>query len=170
MKLPSRRKIFAVVGESRTNPDGKRRQDVLCDVEPGEEIQLLREPDNSYDSNAVRVVVGNDTVGYLSRDDAVELAPALDGGRSYRAVVHCIRGGVPDYPSYGCQVSVAWDDQPSHPHIPLDAQQLRSRRSKRSARTRRDSKSTHRPPKSGKSQGCVGILVLIVVPLSLLLL
>lgn len=133
----SRRKIWAVVGESRTNPDGRRRQDILCDVEPSAAVELIREVDNEYDANAVAVRVGGATVGYISREDAVELAPLLDAGRSHRAIVHSIRGGVPGYPSYGCQISIAWDGGKPHPFVELDDQQLRSRRSKRGARTRR---------------------------------
>lgn len=46
MKAPTRKKVFDVVGEARTNPDGRERQDILCDVDPGDEVRLVREPDN----------------------------------------------------------------------------------------------------------------------------
>jgi rubrerythrin len=38
---------------------------------------LLPEPDNRYDSNAVRVLVEGQLVGYLSRDDAAAYQPGL---------------------------------------------------------------------------------------------
>lgn len=56
---------------------------------------LLREPKNKYDANAVRVMVGEALVGYLSRDDAKRYAPALDklGKRMLVACDGEIRGG-----------------------------------------------------------------------------
>lgn len=39
--------------------------------------RLVREPSNPKDSNAVRVVVGGQTVGYVGRDDAVDIQPLL---------------------------------------------------------------------------------------------
>jgi len=166
--------IWDVVGESRTNADGRRRQDIRCDVEPGQPVELVREPTNAFDANAVAVQVGGEVVGYIARDDAAELAPVLDSGRRYSAIVHCIRGGVPDYPSYGCQVSIAWDGQRSHRIVPLDAQQLRSRRSKKAARTRREGGAATRDVSIASAgttgTGCAGALVLLALPLGLLLL
>lgn len=164
MKTPTRRKIFNVVGESRTNPDGRSRQDILCDVEPGEGVSLIRERENNYDPNAIQVVIGGDVVGYLGHDDAAEIAPALDFGRAHSAIVHCIRGGVPGYPSYGCQVSIAWDDRPPHPHIDLDDQQLRSRRSKKGARTRRLGNQSRTTSPLDQKPGCLGLFALLAVP------
>jgi len=47
-------------------------------------IDLVREPDNKYDANAIQVLAeGNDGykhVGYVSRDLAARLAPLLDAG------------------------------------------------------------------------------------------
>jgi hypothetical protein len=45
---------------------------------------LVREPDNPYDPNAIAVVVHGLSVGYLSRDDATRFAAGLDaaGGRA----------------------------------------------------------------------------------------
>jgi hypothetical protein len=165
----TRRKIWDVVGESWTNPDGRRRQDILCDVEPGDFVELVREPDNAYDSNAVAVQVRGETVGYVDRDEATELAPLLDTGRAHRAIIHCIRGGVPDYPSYGCQISIAWDGERLHPPVELDDQQLRSRRSKRAARTRREGGQAPSVTGSAGRTGCMVAMFLLVLPGMLLL-
>lgn len=165
----SRRKIWDVVGESRTNPDGGRRQDILCDVEPGDAVELIRELDNEYDANAVAVRVGGETVGYIGRDEAIELAPLLDASRPHRAIIHCIRGGVPGYPSYGCQISIAWDGGPSHPFVELDDQQLRSRRSKRGARTRREGAKVQPVAASAGRSGCMVAVAVLLLPGMLLL-
>lgn len=130
MALPTRRKVFDVVGESAINADGRRRQDILCEVEPGDEVQLEREPHNPHDANAIAVKVRGDAVGYIPREDAAVLAPLLDAGRQHVAIVHCIRGGVPGASHYGCQVSVAWDGAAPHPFKTLDDTQLRNRSAK----------------------------------------
>jgi hypothetical protein len=119
---PPKRKIFDVVGEAATNSDGRKRQDILCEVEPGEPVELTREPQNPYDPNAIAVTVHGHTVGSIAREDA--------------AIVHCIRGGVPGASHYGCQVSIAWDGAKPHPFRELDEVQRKSRSGKVSSRGR----------------------------------
>jgi hypothetical protein len=48
-------------------------------------FELVREPDNSHDPNAIRVVVGGLYLGYVPRWLARRLAPAMDAGRKYEA-------------------------------------------------------------------------------------
>lgn len=134
MPLPTRRKVFDLVGESATNPDGRRRQDILCEVEPGDDVRLEREPSNPHDRNAIAVSVGGETIGYIAREEAAILAPQLDAGRPNEAIVHCIRGGVPGAPHYGCRISIAWDGAAPHPFQALDGAQLRSRAGKLAVR------------------------------------
>jgi hypothetical protein len=73
------REVLEVVGESHY-------QDHLWRIAGGFTAQpvrnpiralLIPEPDNPYDPNAIRVVVDNGTVGYLSREDAVAYGPGL---------------------------------------------------------------------------------------------
>jgi hypothetical protein len=46
--------------------------------------QLVREPSNAHDRNAIKVVVENEHVGYLSRENAGRFCDGLDavGGRA----------------------------------------------------------------------------------------
>ena len=46
---------------------------------------LVREPDNSYDPNAIRVEVAGHLFGYIPRAHAKELAPLMDQGGSFMA-------------------------------------------------------------------------------------
>jgi hypothetical protein len=47
---------------------------------------LVREPDNPYDPNAIRVALaGIVFLGYVPREVAKELAPLMDEGRSFMA-------------------------------------------------------------------------------------
>jgi hypothetical protein len=79
-----RRLELSVVGiEYRVTPATVRK---LQDGLPLQ-AELLREPDNSYDENAVKVVLtdkslkGQFHIGYLSRQLASEIGPRMDAGR-----------------------------------------------------------------------------------------
>ncbi len=66
--------------------------------------QLKREPNNRFDANAVSIWIDGHRVGYLARQDAAELAPALDalwqdGGLV--AIEVTLHGGDQDRPSIG---------------------------------------------------------------------
>jgi len=69
-----------VVGESNYQPAIRR----ACGWQRGMDThfecfaELVPEPTNRYDPNAVRVDINGACVGYLSRADAVELRPAID--------------------------------------------------------------------------------------------
>ena len=58
-------------------------------VAPGGALELRRDPDNPHDPNAIRVhpAAGGDQVGWVPRELAAELAPELDAGRPWAAVV-----------------------------------------------------------------------------------
>ena len=127
MAAPTRKKIFDLQGESFETKSGRSRQKVIQNVAPGDRVGLHREPDNAFDENAILVIWQNEDIGYISRDDAKVLAPALDGGRVYAAQVHELVGGIPDYPSHGVRVSIAWDGLPLPPFRPLDDEQEESR-------------------------------------------
>jgi hypothetical protein len=161
---PPKRKIFDVVGEAATNADGRKRQDILCEVEPGERVDLTREPQNPYDSNAIAVTIHGETVGYIAREDAAVLTPLLDAGQSHAAIVHCIRGGVPGATHYGCQVSIAWEGAKPHPFRALDEVQRKSRAGKVSVLGRgRDDRGQSVPSRSGCS-----VLVAMIAGIGLL--
>jgi hypothetical protein len=57
-------------------------------VAPGRPLALRRDRDNEHDPNAIAVdVPGGDQVGWVPREIAAELAPELDAGRAWAAVV-----------------------------------------------------------------------------------
>ena len=70
------------------------RQDALAGLKAGDELVLEREPSNEHDPNAVAVRTADGTqVGYLKRIIAAALAPELDRGAAYSAVVSDVTGG-----------------------------------------------------------------------------
>jgi HIRAN domain len=56
---------------------------------PGAALELRRDPENPHDPNAIAVhgPVGGDQVGWVPRELAEEVAPELDAGRPWAAVV-----------------------------------------------------------------------------------
>ena len=54
---------------------------------PGRPLVLRRDPENPHDPNAIAVDAGGEQVGWVPRELAAELAPELDAGRPWSAVV-----------------------------------------------------------------------------------
>ena len=76
------------------------RQDVISRLAVGEPVVLRREPTNVHDSNAIRVENSRgEQIGYIRRELAQTLAPALDcvGGGVWATVVALPGGDQPGY-------------------------------------------------------------------------
>jgi hypothetical protein len=56
-------------------------------VAPGSPLELRRDPANEHDPNAIAVHAGDSQVGWVPRELAAELAPELDEGRPWSALV-----------------------------------------------------------------------------------
>lgn len=56
-------------------------------VQPGTEIFYEREPDNAYDSLAIRILYNFQHVGYVERGQAAFIAPWIDDGVEFSCVV-----------------------------------------------------------------------------------
>jgi len=54
---------------------------------PGSALELRRDAANPNDPNAIAVHAGGEQVGWVPREVAAELAPDLDAGRPWSAVV-----------------------------------------------------------------------------------
>jgi len=134
--LPTRRKVLDLIGEAGINANGVNRQVELARCEPGEAVALRLEPAGDQGSEITVHSVRGVPIGRLTDQYAIMLAPLLAAGRPYRAKLHCLRGGVKSYPSYGAQISIAWDGRPELSHRPLDEAQIRFRRQRQSRVTR----------------------------------
>ena len=56
-----------------------RRQKVIATLKVGDELYLIREPNNYHDANAIKVATpGNAKVGYLNKYMAARFAPGFD--------------------------------------------------------------------------------------------
>ena len=59
--------------------------DLWSELREGDRLALIREPDNSFDSNAIRVEWRGRKLGYVPRRENAALAWALDRGEALRA-------------------------------------------------------------------------------------
>jgi single-stranded-DNA-specific exonuclease len=69
------------------------RQDLIGGLQPGAELELVRQPDNAFDPNAVAVHFGRLQLGFVRKPIAARIAPNIDAGERYRAEVRHITGG-----------------------------------------------------------------------------
>jgi hypothetical protein len=97
---------MAVVGETETNADGRARQDIIAKLRSGEDIDLERERGDASEPNAVRVVSRLGEIGRLSRADADNIAPFLDGGGRVSASIAHINGGTSTDTAFNVVISV----------------------------------------------------------------
>lgn len=76
------------------------RQAVIAALDPWEELQLVRDHDNPYDANAIRVECAStgEQIGFLDRATAAELANRLDklGGTWSANIVRICHNGTED--------------------------------------------------------------------------
>jgi hypothetical protein len=77
-----------------------------AEVGPGTQLELRRDPENEHDANAIQVRAG-DQVGWVPRELAEELAPQLDAGRPWSAVVLREHRRSPRDPRHGLTMLLA---------------------------------------------------------------
>ena len=78
-------------------------------VRPGATVLLRRDPANEHDPNAIVVGVGDLHLGFVPRDLAAELAPKLDAGEEWSAVILREQRDSPRDPRTGVTMLLAPD-------------------------------------------------------------
>lgn len=78
-------RVAGVAGAAQHHADAVGAEDVGA----GRALELRRDRGNEHDANAIAVypAAGGEQVGWVPRELAAELAPDLDAGRSWSAVV-----------------------------------------------------------------------------------
>jgi hypothetical protein len=78
------------------------------DAEPGRPLELRRDPGNPHDANAIAVHGrGGEQLGWVPRETAAELAPEVDAGRPWAAVVLREQRRSPRDPRHGLTMLLA---------------------------------------------------------------
>jgi hypothetical protein len=83
LAMPCARAAEAVIIVQRSPLAGYRHYaggEVLRDLKPGDRLELVREPANPYDANAVRVEWRGVKLGYVPRRDNAAVARQMDRG------------------------------------------------------------------------------------------
>ncbi len=74
---------------------------------PGRPLALRRDPANEYDPNAIAVLADGEQLGWVPRELAAELAPAVDAGQPWAAVVLREQRRSPRDPRHGVTLLLA---------------------------------------------------------------
>jgi cold shock CspA family protein len=95
----------------------ENRQHVVALCSVGDQVLLIREPKNSYDSNAVMVVRENgQQIGYINRLLAGCISWRLDKlNKPIRATIKAITGGYYDHSLLGVDIYFSIPDNPINP-------------------------------------------------------
>ena len=103
-----------IVGVTFANPDGSDRQELIEDLDdmlqntPFVDLIPKREPENTYDSNAIQILDGKGRqLGYLSRSVCTTLAPIMDSGVEVKCHLEQITGHSLDQ-NFGINVQIIY--------------------------------------------------------------
>ena len=96
-------RVVGVAGAGRHHADAIESEAVRL----GSPLELRRQPDNEHDSNAIAVHAGSAQVGWVPREVAAELAPELDDGRPWSALVLREQRRSPREPRHGLTMLLA---------------------------------------------------------------
>lgn len=88
--IPEGTELYPVVGLSFV-PGYPSNILALQDISDNAPVQLVRNPKNPYDSNAVEVRLGGMMLGHLAKEVAAVVAPNMDDGATYKASIYQIR-------------------------------------------------------------------------------
>ena len=79
------------------------------DISEGDELKLIREPDNKFDKNAIIVMWNMYKLGYIRKELAKDMAVAMDKGRVYKCFVSNITGGTEDKKNKGINILITFE-------------------------------------------------------------
>jgi hypothetical protein len=97
-------RIAGVAGAERHHAEAL----ASAEVAPGRPLVLRRDPDNPHDRHAIAVLAtGGEQVGWVPREVAAELAPEIDAGQAWSAVVLRERRDSPRDPRGGLTMLLA---------------------------------------------------------------
>lgn len=76
------------------------------DMKAGDALDMVREPDNQVDRNAIKLMWNKDVhIGYIGTDLAQTLAPMMDNGTEFVGRISAITGGT-GTDNHGCNIDI----------------------------------------------------------------
>ena len=115
---------------NNTGSNTENRQRIIAELlrkgslEENAGLDLVREPENPYDPNAIAVIAPDGRqVGFLPQDVAQTVSPNMENGKHYRAYVASVTGGNADS-FYGINLKIVCtteydEEQPAEENIEL---------------------------------------------------
>ncbi len=94
-----------IAGVTMKNDHNQDIQRLLPTLKSNDKLTFIREPNNSYDKNAIKLYVNNIHIGYVKGELAKTVAPIIDNGGSVYGYVTKITGGN-DGKDYGCNYKI----------------------------------------------------------------
>ena len=83
-----------IVGVTFDNEDGINRQEIIKTLTPKQELNVIAEPLNPFDSNCQRVETKDGKqVGNIKRELAIDMTKGRKNGWGYKAVITDLTGG-----------------------------------------------------------------------------
>ncbi len=103
-----KREFFSKLAGVTHFQEGNDPQKLLKKCKPGQELLLVRDPKNKYDSNAIKVYLKTgEQVGWIGRDLAERLSEQIDSGTNIIVTISEITGGgLFSGQSYGCNIKI----------------------------------------------------------------
>lgn len=96
--------IAKVVGVTKNNDNGQPIQYILSSLSEDSDFMLVREPNNPYDTNAIKVIADYQHIGYVKAELAQQLAPIMDKGNNPKVELLGVTGGGDK--NYGCNIRI----------------------------------------------------------------
>lgn len=83
-------------------------KEIVLALEPGDELYLVRDEENEYDSNAIKVVnEDNIFLGFIAKEVAADLAPMMDEDEDLGIIVEVADTVNPRKPN----LQITWPDE-----------------------------------------------------------
>jgi HIRAN domain len=95
--------VASVAGAGRHHADAL----AAAPADPGAVLELRRDPANEHDPNAIQVWAGDLQIGWVPREIAAAVAPSLDAGDPWSAVVLREQRASPRDPRTGATMLLA---------------------------------------------------------------
>ena len=114
MKVFGQKKNINVAGVTFSGRQGKL-WNLKANSASGVYVTLRREPDNKYDSNAIKVIAhipakrSHFEIGYVPKDLAFWLAPHMDANKIIRTSNVRVIGGYGKKATLGCLFNLAYE-------------------------------------------------------------
>lgn len=93
-----------IVGVTKENDKGIPIQAILPMINDDSDLVLVREKNNLYDANAIKVFADHQHIGYLKSSIAQQIAPLMDQGKIIDVELSEVTGG--GEKNYGCNIKI----------------------------------------------------------------